>query len=87
MLWALFLVVGPSYDMMAWVLSLIVSTTTDMGTELLLVETPDVLNAFLLYVAGNALHTLVGTFNPTSRFLRVATSLWIILAVRSFFIA
>ena len=46
-LWALHLVIGTDYPLMTWFLGLVVSITTDMGTEIRLVDVPDISRACL----------------------------------------
>ena len=66
--------VGPSVEMLRWVLNKVVACTTDMGTELLLAETPDVLPAFLLFLRGEPLSTLACAVDRTTRFSQPTAS-------------
>jgi len=71
-LWSLYLLVGYEPDLMAWIISLIRSVTTDLGTELGFIDQPDVLNAFLVQVAGGDLRTAIASIDPQSRLFRRA---------------
>ena len=51
-LWAAFLICGPSFEDMAWWLSKVTAVLTDGGTERHTIEVPDVLRAFLRWVGG-----------------------------------
>jgi hypothetical protein len=53
-LWSIWLMVGHSVVKMRWFLNLIASITTDMGTELHLVDTVDILDAFMKVTQGMA---------------------------------
>ena len=50
--WALYLVAGLSYEDLAWIISLITSLTTDHGTEIGMIEVPDILKLWLRRLTG-----------------------------------
>jgi len=54
-LWALWLVVGPSQEMVQAFLDRVHSFTTDFGVEIGIVRTPDVLSAFFAWIRGRPL--------------------------------
>ena len=55
LLWAIWLVAGPSADDVRWFCSLVSSLTTDGGVELHLLEVPDIVDAMTAWIAGAAL--------------------------------
>ena len=69
LLWALYLIVGPCLEILSWVLTSIRSTTTDMGSELGLLCTPNLLPQFLRYLCGATIFELKHTVEPYSRLM------------------
>ena len=65
--WSLFLLVGADMLVLEWVLGLLKSVTTDMGTELGFVNVPNVMPAFMKRLTGAPMESLV--VGPTSRLL------------------
>ena len=55
LIWALWLMAGPSADDIRWVCSLVSSLTTDGGVELHLLEVPDIVDAMVAWIAGSPL--------------------------------
>jgi len=55
LVWALYLVAGPFYDVIRYAIDKVISITTDHGVELRTLELPDVLQAFLEWNMGRAL--------------------------------
>ena len=66
---ALFLVIGPLLSTMRLFLSKIRSITTDCGSELHLITTPDILNVFFLWMNGVYLERMVATVSPLTRLM------------------
>ena len=71
-LWSLCLLVGCGPGLVAWIISLVRSVAADLGTELGFIGRPDVLNAFLVQVAGGDLRTAIASIDPQSRLFRRA---------------
>ena len=69
LLWALFLVCGPDEELLTWLLSNVRSITTDMGTELKIMDSPDLLPAFLARINGARLQDLQSSIVMSSRLL------------------
>ena len=55
LVWALYLVAGPFYDVIRYAIDKVISITTDHGVEIHTLELPDVLLAFLEWNMGRAL--------------------------------
>jgi hypothetical protein len=70
LLWALFLVVGPEFELLNFLVSMITSTTTDMGTELGVGDCPDILHTLLRRITGVPMAMLEGTTDGRSRLLK-----------------
>ena len=66
-LWALYLVAGLEYEVLAWIISMIASLTTDHGTEIGMVDCPDILKPWLRRLMGTPMDVLVGTVHPDTR--------------------
>ena len=64
---ALFLVIGPSFDLLSCMLSKVTSITTDFGTEVAIPDCPDILHAFLRRLQGVPMELLEGTIDPHSK--------------------
>ena len=58
LIWAIWLVAGPSEDDVRWFCSMVRSLTTDFGNEMHLLEVPDVVSALVLWIDGVPLHRL-----------------------------
>ena len=72
-LWALYLTFGPDHGILSWAIMLIRSVTTDQGTELGFIDTPDILAPFLHQVAGGAnLRSMIVNVDPSSRLFKRA---------------
>jgi hypothetical protein len=75
LLWALHLILGPSLIIMEWLLFKVKSITTDMGTEVHILDCPNILQAFLRRRQGLPMALLEGTVNQDSRLLASAIRL------------
>ena len=69
LLWACFLVAGPFFPEMDYVLSKVVSITTDFGVEIHTLELPNILKAFLAWHGGMALENVRGLVDHSNRLL------------------
>ena len=76
LVWALWLIAGPTTDDLAWVCSKIRSLTTDFGVEMHLLELPDIVQAFVAWVGGislaNVQHLIVHNKRLFGKALRIA---------------
>jgi hypothetical protein len=71
-MWSLYLMVGASLPTLEWVLTMIRSITTDMGTELGLTDCPSILAAFMLWLGGAPVLTLKAAIDNSTRMFRRA---------------
>ena len=67
MLWGIFLVVGPVAADLRYFLSKVVAVTTDGGIEIGTILMPDIVDAFLHWVAGNPLASCMGRIPSGTR--------------------
>ena len=66
-MWSLYLLVGPWAFGLSFVLSHIVSITTDMGTELGFLDAPNILPAFLIFLTGSSFDLVTASIDMSSR--------------------
>ena len=71
-LWSLFLLVGPWEYGLRFILNMIASVTTDMGTEHRFIDAPDVLKAFLLHIGGASWETVLAAIDYGAKLLPFA---------------
>ena len=69
-LWGIFVIVGPSEMMVRTFVDHVISFTTDFGVEMGLVTCPDILSAFLAWVAGRPLEECRGLVDRSRRLFR-----------------
>ena len=69
LVWAVFLVAGPSEAGMAYFFEKVGSITTDGGTEIHIIESPNLLRAFLMWVSGASLLACAGLVDANARLL------------------
>ena len=72
LLWALWLIVGPSMVTLQVILDSVISFTTDQGTESSMLDVPDILPAFMQWIAGAAISTLGPHINFDRKLFRRA---------------
>ena len=72
LLFALWLVAGPWFCDLAWLLDKVHGITTDFGGEIRTIEVPDVLRAFLAWNAGSTLATCQKLVVPARRLFQQA---------------
>ena len=58
LLWAIWLIAGPSVDDLRWFCGEVVSLTTDFGVEMHLLEVPDFTEAFIVWIGGAPRHMM-----------------------------
>ena len=75
LLWVLHLLLGPNLILMEWLLSKIKSITTDMGTDVRILDCPNMTQAFLRRRQGLPMALLECTVNKDSRLLVYAIRL------------
>jgi hypothetical protein len=71
-MWSLYLMVGTSIPVLEWVCSKIRSVTTDMGTEIGLVDCPNIVSAFLLWLTGISLDVVAGAVDKSVKMFKKA---------------
>ena len=64
---AIYLILGPDGELMKWFVGKIKTITTDMGTEIRILDTPDIIYAYLQRLKGIPMESLVGAVDATSR--------------------
>ena len=67
LLWAIWLVAGPSTDELRWFCTNVRSFTTDFGVEMHLLDLPDISEAMVAWASGRPLHTVGPLVKPDSR--------------------
>ena len=67
LLWAIFLIAGPTPQALRTFCGLVSSLTTDFGVEMHLLEMPDIIDAFIEWVAGSPLVRLRPLVNQDTR--------------------
>ena len=71
-LWSLFLIMGPWQFGLQWFCDKIASITSDMGTEIGLLDCPNLIPIFLLFISGTKLADLVPQVDLSSRLFKNA---------------
>ena len=71
-LWALHLIAGIDYDDLCWIIGMISSLTTDHGTEIGLVDVPDILRPWLRRLGGTPMDDLAGAIDFSTRLFKYA---------------
>ena len=72
LLWAIFLVAGPTPQALRTFCDHVTSFTTDFGVEMHLLEMPDIIDAFILWISGEPLDRLRPLVNQNTRLFRNA---------------
>lgn len=75
LLWALWLVAGPTADDVLWICSKVRSLTTDFGVEMHLLDMPDISEAFVVWAGGRPLRDARLLVRPDRRLFRYALRL------------
>lgn len=72
MLWAIWLIAGPSTDDVLWFCAQVRSLTTDFGVEMHLLEMPDIAAAMVAWAGGTPLRRVVPIINQDRRLFAMA---------------
>ena len=74
-LWSLYLMAGPNAFVLSYIIGKITSLCTDMGTEIRMIECPNILHVWLLRLAGVPLDSLPRLFRINSRLFHDAVKI------------